>query len=124
MKKLLILSLLLATSSLVNGQIIVTLMLPDPCFSDTTVTFRPLDLQDVLMYPNPTKDKLTIDIERTGVSQPAYIEVYNILGIRVMTAQHPDNKTITIDLSYYPPGIYFISLTSGNSTIRKKIIKQ
>lgn len=124
MKKLIIFSLLLSTSFLVNGQIIVTLMLPEPCFSDTTVSFRPLILQDVSMYPNPTKGLLTIDIERTGESQLLLIEVFNILGVRLLTTHRPGNEITTLDLSKNPPGIYFISLTSGTIRIHQKIIKQ
>ncbi len=72
---------------------------------------------EILVYPNPTKGKLTIDNGQLTMKEQ--VKVYN--GFGVCVAQYSSNgKETEIDLSHLAPGIYFIGI--GNE--RVKIIKQ
>jgi photosystem II stability/assembly factor-like uncharacterized protein len=76
--------------------------------------------KDVNIYPNPTRDLLTI-------SHPqwvnAEIEVRNLLGQVVLKASSAFNE-ITVDLSQNDKGIYVVSLTGPNNevSIQKVVI--
>jgi len=71
----------------------------------------------VRMYPNPAKEILNIASENTIES----IEIYNTLGQRVHE-QHSGNDVVNI--SNLAKGVYILTATSGNQTIRKQFIKE
>lgn len=72
----------------------------------------------VLVYPNPTKDTLAI----SGLPEDTVVELYTILGNKLMT-QNVNDYT-TIDVSNFNSGIYILKITSNGMTTERKIIKQ
>lgn len=86
--------------------------------ADTTTDI----LEDILQYkivifPNPTNDKIIIELENTS---EANIIIYNSLGQPVFQ-QSILGKDITIDLSSYPDGMYLIQAQQNNKFFNKKI---
>lgn len=79
------------------------------------------DFSDLNIYPNPTKDKLTIQFGMNFSNATGVLN--NVLGQTIY-----DFYTVTaiheIDLSFLPTGIYFLKLKniSGQKTI--KIVKE
>lgn len=74
-------------------------------------------LQAAILYPNPTKNTVSISSE---VDIEA-IEVYNILGKRLTT----NFQNNTVDLSNYNTGVYFIKIQDVNGiTETYKVIKE
>lgn len=70
-------------------------------------------------YPNPVKNILHIDL---NTSKTTSIEIYNILGKKVISQVIQDSGNInTQKLS---PGIYILKITQGNTSISKKLLKQ
>ena len=70
------------------------------------------------VYPNPVNDILHIELSSAKETQ---IEVYNVLGKRVISKTIQQSETIqTGQLSH---GVYILRITQGNSTISKKLIK-
>lgn len=69
------------------------------------------------LYPNPSSDFINIstDVEITSV------EVFNMLGKRVSSLSELTNNRL--DVSSLSKGIYILRLSSGNSSIAKKIVK-
>jgi len=59
----------------------------------------------ISVFPNPTSDILTIKSTNTGTHK---INIYNSLGHLMRTILL--DKEVTIDVSHYPKGIYFIKL--------------
>ena len=82
--------------------------------------------QNTRIYPNPVNSKLTI----TGIpseikSDP--IELTDILGVKMPDAKIMvinSENSVTLDLSNYPNGIYFIKFTGYGSDFVRKIIVQ
>ena len=72
-----------------------------------------LEGSDIIVYPNPTKDILTIET-RLNIE----VELYNIMGEIIKL----DNSK-RIDLSSYPNGIYNLVIKYDQIVINKKIIK-
>ena len=76
---------------------------------------------DVTVYPNPFKDKLTIDTTQL-LDEYNSIEIYNALGSLVYNNSIliPINE---IDLSYLPNGIYILRLLGDSKKTSVKLIK-
>lgn len=123
MKKQCILMLLMASAMLLRGQVVVTLLLPDPCSSDTTVYYRPLLIKDVNIYPNPTAGLLTVDFADNPENQAVMVEIYDIIGNKLETEASVGMEKMILDLSGMPPGIYIITLHGGGVKTHQKIIK-
>ena len=74
----------------------------------------------VSVYPVPSSGDITIDVnlEQTTVEAT----VVNMLGEEVMNLGELQRGANDIDLSNNAAGVYFIRLSSGQSTVMKKII--
>lgn len=73
------------------------------------------------VYPNPVKDVMNVSFPQ--VVKTAHVEIYNVLGKKVMdqTIVSDSNR---MDLSSLPKGIYIANVTSETATNSFKIIKQ
>jgi len=80
---------------------------------NTTYTEKPL-----VVYPNPTKGVINIDI-KSDVS-PFSVSVFDLNGKELFTLRDPDQ----IDLSPYPKGSYFLLVTQNGITKKVKVILQ
>ena len=71
---------------------------------------------NVIIYPNPTKDKINI----AGLSQINQLDVYDVLGKHIITKNSDISSQETIDLTGQPSGVYFIKIrnSKGSSTYR------
>ena len=79
-----------------------------------------VDLQaDIKIFPNPTKDKITIDIKNTDETK---VIISDIFG-RTITEKSYGQSIITIDLKDLPDGIFMVSLTNEKGIFTRKIIK-
>ncbi|WP_433764543.1 CotH kinase family protein [Flavobacterium ginsenosidimutans] len=76
------------------------------------------DLQSLNIYPNPTKNNLTIE---TADSVLNY-KIFDTLG-NLLTESKPNTTFTKVDLSNYSSGVYFIKLSCKDASSTKKIIK-
>ena len=81
---------------------------------NTPTAITDLALSNIIIYPNPTKNTLTIK----GIEK-GDIYIYNVMGMQVANFQKQTEST-TLDVSNLAKGIYFLQL--GNS--RMQFIKQ
>jgi hypothetical protein len=94
------------TISLIN----VVLGIEDSLFKET-----------VLMYPNPTKEFLTIFLAFSKLNN---VEIYNSIGNKVKTYQFNNSSFESINISNLSSGIYFVKIQSElNKVVFKKMIK-
>jgi hypothetical protein len=70
---------------------------------------------DILIYPNPTNDKLFIQ----GLSSSSRVSIYNVLGKLVLS------QTISkeIDVKQLSKGIYILKIADEQKEIVRKFIK-
>jgi hypothetical protein len=66
-------------------------------------------------YPNPVSDILTLK----GIKQGDIIRIFNLTGSNVAT-YNAEAETVTIDLTHFYPGIYFINANGNTLKIVKK----
>ena len=86
----------------------------DDCGDGWPIDARRFLDNDIVIYPNPTKDVLMIET-RLDIN----VEMYNMTGGVI----NVDNNK-KIDLSNYPDGIYNLIIRYDKIVINKKIIKQ
>ena len=70
----------------------------------------------VKVYPNPAKDRVTIEAE--GMTS---ISVYNTLGQCVIQSEVAESQT-TIDLQNMSTGLYLLRIVTGEGSISKRIV--
>tara|TARA_B110000027_G_scaffold57454_1_gene62219 strand:+ start:2209 stop:6585 length:4377 start_codon:yes stop_codon:yes gene_type:complete len=83
--------------------------------NSTGLSIEDIDTNSIVVYPNPVKNMLYI----VGNSAGYDIEVYSLLGQRVMTASNVNE----IDVSLFNEGVYLIRVSTENTTTVKRIIK-
>jgi hypothetical protein len=110
---------------------------PEPCnplksegFSSVVsnvATAAPLGIEDnqksgVIVYPNPAKDKVFI-VRDSGQGKSSRIELFQPNGQLISSIESMEARS-EIDLSTLCSGVYFIRISSENSTLVKKIIRE
>ncbi len=71
------------------------------------------------LFPNPVKNKLTIDTKNTGESS---ISIHNMLGESF--GQWNSNDILSVDCASFPSGTYVIQVISGDNVTTRKFIKE
>lgn len=89
----------------------------NPQLCDTTI----LPPSDIKLFPNPTNGKLSLlyDFAQHHLKS---ILVYNMLGQKLI--ETTDSTIVTIDLSPFSKGVYFVYCTFDDAIIKQKIILQ
>jgi hypothetical protein len=95
---------------------------------DTIIVLLPLpssviDLlseASVCIYPNPTSGDVTLDL--SGLNART-IELFSANG-QLLNTVVPTDETITLSLSNYAAGIYFVRIHSDKAVTTQKIIKR
>ena len=83
----------------------------------TTATSENIENQDIVLYPNPTEDK--VFVEANGLRQ---VRVFNMMGQEIQN-QTVETSRVTIDLSAQPQGCYFIEAITDQGCKTTKILK-
>lgn len=73
------------------------------------------DASKVVIYPNPTKNNLTI----SGIEDKGTVEIYSTLGQKVFEQDFNGETTFHFDLA---SGIYMAKITSDSKVVTKKIV--
>ncbi|MCT4582592.1 MAG: PKD domain-containing protein [Flavobacteriales bacterium] len=78
------------------------------------------DQEVVTVYPNPTSDKITINIPSSVVYQ---VNIYNAGG-KLMNSFYNETGETIISIEDYPTGVYYLEVQSEQKKIVKVIGKQ
>jgi hypothetical protein len=73
----------------------------------------------LLVYPNPTTDKLTINNEQLTIDNVEIFDVYGKKHHLITSSSHH-----LINIAHLPAGIYFLKISTAAGEVVKKIIKQ
>jgi len=77
---------------------------------------------EIMVYPNPTTDFLTLSVDNFEVSNLSYY-LYDING-RLLETQKLEGKQTSIAMSNLVPATYFLKVSEGRKELRTfKIIK-
>ncbi|SEP99151.1 Por secretion system C-terminal sorting domain-containing protein [Hyunsoonleella jejuensis] len=73
-------------------------------------------------YPNPTVDKLTVNI---GSKEDFSVAIYNVLGSRVKTnLVSRENGEAVLDFSDYAVGLYYVEVSTDTNRTSLKVVRK
>ena len=79
------------------------------------------NLSNVIVYPNPTKDLLHVDLSKTnGISTAAILDISGKVLVEMRTIS---SSEITFDMSQFANGIYLLKLTDASGASNVQVIK-
>ncbi len=87
----------------------------------TAVEDEAIDESKVNLYPNPTTNKLTIDLSAFS-GKPLDISLMDLQGLQHYSRNKFKENTLEIDVSNYTSGVYLILLRTENQVIQKKVM--
>ena len=90
-------------------------------YSDVVTGKLGQDLGSVRFFPNPARNKLTL--ETTGEAITIAVEIFDLHGRRLHLSHFAETRR-EVDLSDYPQGVYLMQITSGTTTRTHRIVKQ
>lgn len=94
---------------------------------DTASTIKPviemMGKMKIIIYPNPTRGQLSVEITNMPTDASGEIRIYNIAG-NVIQYQKTKGSLNQFDFSVYPTGIYVLYIKVGENESKWKIIKQ
>lgn len=97
----------------------------DSCSFEITVNaytgVSPVDGINVSVYPNPFKERVTVEFFTTKHS--TRIDVMNVIGSQIYSAEIKESKN-PVDLSMYPSGFYYLKISDNDRIFVIKLIKQ
>jgi hypothetical protein len=79
------------------------------------------DVSSIKIYPNPTMGILQIVSESVNIHK---IDIFNVLGKKVLTQKAKNGRQKTINISHLPTGMYFVRITTETGTVTQKVVKR
>lgn len=83
-----------------------------------TLSTDDVSVSDFSVYPNPAKTSITI--KSSGQAQIDSVDLYNILGVNVLSAANLVNDTL--DVSKMATGVYLLKVNAGANSVTKRIV--
>ncbi|MBK9673579.1 MAG: immunoglobulin domain-containing protein [Bacteroidetes bacterium] len=91
------------------------------CFNVNSVGINILDFEEgISIFPSPVKNVLQIS---SSSMQLIEVNLYSSIGA-LLIEQKQTKKQVSIDLSSYANGIYFVEIKTDKGHIRKKVVKE
>ncbi len=87
--------------------------------AETVLNTQDNTIQGLSYSPNPIVDKLNVSAK----NNVELLSVYNILGQQVEQLE-PNSDRISLDMTYYSPGMYIMEIISNGEKAVYKLIKQ
>lgn len=86
-------------------------------YDNTMGVDEPVASNDILLYPNPTNDVVTID----NITENSTIKIFDSIGKLVFDLQ-ATNKQVTINTANLISGIYLVQVTDNHQKTIKKLV--
>ncbi len=83
------------------------------------------ELNTLMVFPNPVNEKVTIAWENTNGQSPETLEIRDLNGRIVRSANLENSQTVlNMNVSDLDAGVYVIAISSSNHVATQKFIKQ
>jgi len=82
-----------------------------------------LTVNNFRLYPNPTTGKFTIEQTGGALIDIVRVEIYGMLGGKVMSGQISSEKKHEFSIAEFPAGVYFVKIFAGVEARTIKLIK-
>ena len=90
-------------------------------FESPALGINDSNLESVSIYPNPTQNVITIVSSETIVTSAT---IYDIQGRKVSEVDFRNQTHYQIDLSSLESSVYFVSISTENGVITKRVLKR
>ncbi|MCB0642436.1 MAG: T9SS type A sorting domain-containing protein [Phaeodactylibacter sp.] len=87
--------------------------------SPTSVEDLELTTGNLILYPNPVADQLTV---RAELAEMTNIELLSLSGQRLAAWEMAPTTKATLDLSKFPTGFYLVRATSAEGVLTRKLV--
>jgi plastocyanin len=86
-------------------------------------------IEKIGIYPNPTNGKFSLRYGESGIhrgtTQEIKMDIYNFLGGKIFSQSQLQPQTeYEFDLTPFPAGVYFISISDGRKADAVRIVKR
>ncbi len=88
----------------------------------TTAIETGVNKNDVIIYPNPAKDDITIQIQDSQ-NEEAYYTITNLYGQTLLKRTKLAHDTTIVSLSAYPAGMYLVTVSVKGQTTVRSVLK-
>jgi len=89
-----------------------------------TATEENSDNTLLMLYPNPSNGKFSLEFSRDSQRETVSVDIYGIRGEKILTETLNGERKHEFSLSDRPTGVYFIRVISGDKAETVKIVKQ
>lgn len=79
--------------------------------------------ENILIYPNPSSHNITITNFNAN-SKETIISIYNVASQQIIAEKFSAGKSMTIDVSKFPKGLYLVKVNVGTEFETRKLIIQ
>lgn len=91
---------------------------------DVQLSNSSVEESEFIVYPNPTKDKLNIELQSYIKDQQLQFNLYDITGAIVKHEARTMNRDrVEILVTELPNGLYWLEIVSAKRVLKKKILK-
>ncbi len=82
------------------------------------------ELPELSVYPNPAKEKLTVNISRNNHQLPGKLQVFNSLGQIILLDERLEYfpSKIEVELNTFTSGIYMLVFEQNGQKVNRKFI--
>lgn len=88
--------------------------------SEPSSTYEYINPSAVSLYPNPTSDFLTVEVEAIELQKDVNVNVFDAMGKLVKSNTYNSMQQLTIDVSDLAAGMYFLQLATEKHLIGKR----
>jgi uncharacterized membrane protein len=88
-------------------------------FTTLQVGINDYDLNNVVVYPNPTKGMVQIQNSESRIQN---VEVYDAYG-KMLNVVNVNDNSATVNMSGYAAGTYFVKIMTENGMVTKRVVK-
>lgn len=109
-----------------SNPAVVTNTTSTTVINPTSINELPQNISDIIIYPNPAKDILNIEMNLKKSSTVRF-EIFNTLGLLIDNSEnafHAGLNKKQINMNTFSPGVYFIHITEEKASGFYKVIKQ
>ena len=95
----------------------------DDFLIDGLLSSEDFDIQNIVLYPNPSEGIFYIS---WGDVKPTAIEVYDLTG-KIVWSNYNFNNTSSetnLNLSSVQQGVYFVKISTENSSVVRRVVKK
>lgn len=89
----------------------------------TPLATEPTALSTVILYPNPAQDVVYVQFKNQSIPPSTDVQLLNTSGITLMRIIPTKESVVKLSMVPFPPGIYFVKITTPQSVRVLKFVK-